>query len=102
MNLEDQFHSEMVRIYREAADFGYYANYFLRMVSEYGGLTAAKRLLNSDPSDGFVRLWEEGRLDLSVEALAIQEPWNALFTDAELNEATKRLEDLGFDFTSPA
>ena len=102
MSLEDQFHAEMVRIYHEATEFGYYPNYFLRMVAEHGGLAAAKQLLNSGPTDGFVRLWEEGRLDLSVEALAIQEPWDDLFTDAELNEATKRLEDLGFNFVSPA
>ena len=38
-------------------------------------------------SDGFVRLWEEQRLDLSVEALALQEPWSSLFTHEELAEA---------------
>lgn len=98
MDLGERFHEEMLRIYHEATEFGYYPNYFPRMVAEQGGLPAAKQLLNSSaPASGFVRLWEEQRLDLSVEALVLQEPWSALFTDAELTEARRRLEDLDYD-----
>ena len=92
MNLEDRFHREMLRIYDEAKEFGYYPTYFLRMVADRGGLSAAKLLLvGTNLSDGFVRLWEEDRLDLSVEALAIRDPWSALFTRDELAEAQRRL-----------
>ena len=102
MTTEERFHEEMVRIYREATEFGYYANYLLRMIVEQGGLESAKQLLNSgDTASGFVRLWEEQRLDLSVEALALREPWTCLFTDAELTGARRRLEDLGYNFASP-
>ena len=98
MDIERRFHEEMLGIYREATGIGYYPSYFLQMVAEQGGLSAAKRLLGSNtPSSGFVRLWEEQRLDLSVEALALQEPWNSLFTDVELTEARRRLEDLEYD-----
>ena len=98
MELENQFHEEMVRIYHEATEFGYYPTYFLQIVANDGGLSAAKRLINSDDtSSGFVRLWEEDRLDLSVEALALQEPWNALFTDSELDTARHRLKELGYN-----
>ena len=93
----------MVRIYREATKFGYYPNYFLRMVIDQGGISAAKQLLNSSTtSEGFARLWEERRLDLSVEGLVLQEPWSALFTEGELTEARHRLEDLGCDPKGPA
>ena len=88
----------MVRIYREATAFGYYPSYFLQMVNERGGLAAAKQLLgSSDPASGLTRLWEEQRLDISVEALVLRKPWSTLFTDAELAEASRRLEDLGYD-----
>ena len=98
MDLENQFHEEMLRIYQEATRFEYYARYFLRMVNERGGLAAARQLLGgAEPSSGFTKLWEEGRLDLSVEALVLREPWSALFTDVELAEARRRLEDLGYD-----
>ena len=98
MTMEERFHIEMVRIYREATKFGYYPNYFLRMVAEQGGLSAAKQLLgDSRVSSGFERLWKERRLDLSVEALVLLEPWNSLFTDAELAVARHRLDELGYD-----
>ena len=97
MDLENQFHQEMLRIYREATRFEYYPRYFLRMVNERGGLAAAKQLLAGEPSSGFTRLWEEQRLDLSVEAVVLREPWSALFTDIELAEARRRLEELGYN-----
>ena len=31
-------------------------------------------------SDGFTALWEHGRLDLTMEARVIREPWSSLFT----------------------
>ncbi len=87
----------MVGIYRDVGEFGYYPTYFLRMVIDRGGLAAAKQLLSgTDHSSGLVRLWQERRLDLSVEALVLQEPWSDLFTDAELSEAARRLEELGY------
>ncbi len=97
MELEDRFHQEMLRIHREAAEFDYHPSYFLQMVVSQGGVSAAKQLLSSsNPQSGFTRLWEEGRLDLSVEAIVVQEPWASLFTDGELTEARNRLEDLGY------
>ncbi len=99
MSLEDRFHQEMLRIYEEAREFGYYPNYFRGMVVERGGLSAAKHLLGGNQlSDGFVRLWEEQRLDLSVEALALQAPWTALFTQKELAEAQRRLDGAEYDW----
>ena len=99
MNLEDRFHREMRRIYDEAKEFGYYPTYFLGMVAERGGLSAAKHLLSgSKLSDGFVRLWEEGRLDISVEALATRDPWSTLFTREELTEAKRRLDGAEYEY----
>jgi len=99
MDLQGRFHLEMLRIYDEAKAFGYHPTYFLRMVVERGGLLAAKQLLSGDRlSDGFVRLWEEQRLDLSIEALAIKDPWSSLFTPEELAEARRRLEGAQFGF----
>ena len=99
MNLRDQFDLEMLRIYEEAKEFDYHANYLLRMVVDHGGLRAAKRLLStSEVSDGFVRLWEESRLDISVERFVLKDPWSTLFTDVELAEARRRLLGVGYDF----
>lgn len=92
MDLEIQFHNEMLRIYDEATKLKYYPNRFLQMVNDHGGLETARRLLATDtPSDGFSRLFLEGRLDLTVESLVLQEPWSNLFSEHELLEAERRL-----------
>ena len=46
-NLEKQFEKEMLNIYRMAKkECGYNAVRFLQLVSEKGGLAAAKQLIN--------------------------------------------------------
>ena len=92
--IETGFHEQMLRIYREATTIGYRPTYFLQMVSERGGLGAARQLLHTpEPSSGFTRLWELGRLDLSVEAVVLRLPWYELFTHEELTIARQRLAE---------
>ena len=97
-DLELAFHERMCQIYDQAKnECGYTASRFLQMVNSEGGLIAAKKLLSSGGySEGLTRLWEEKRLDISMEATVIQEPWIQLFTDDELSIAHKKLEELGY------
>ena len=39
-----------------------------------------------------------GRLDLSLEALAVKKPYTDLFDDEQANEALMRLLDAGYGF----
>ena len=96
--LEVKFHQEMLAIYDLAKkECHYNASRFRKMVSEHGGLPAAKMLLLSTRHpEGLTRLWEEGRLDISMEALVLREPWCQLFTAEEIAIAKKRLKDLGY------
>ena len=95
--LEGSFHEAMVNIYHAAAELGYRPTYFLRMVNEHGGLAAAKRLLSAvESQEGLTKLWELGRLDISVEALVLQERWESLFNDDEQHKARERLEAYGY------
>ncbi|WP_299743191.1 hypothetical protein [Devosia sp.] len=48
-------------------------------------------MINRPISDGFVRLLELHRLDLSVEALALEDRWAGLFTPAELTSCRRRV-----------
>ena len=76
---------------------GYDARYFVGMLSTYGGLGTAKRLLaTADASSGFTALYERGRLDLIVEAFVIKPEFASLFTDDEIDIARERLRQLGF------
>lgn len=59
----------------------------------------AKRCLSSHKeSDGFWQLADRGRLDLSLEALAVKKQFTVLFTDEQANNALTRLLDAGYTF----
>ena len=98
MDYEKAFHDSMLSIYRQAKEeCRYNATYFLRMVTEMGGLAAARALLHSNnPSDGFTALWEHKRLDLSVEYHVLLPQYRSLFTDEERAIAHRRLEQHEF------
>ena len=49
-------------------------------------------------SDGFSTLSQKGRLDLSLEALAVKKQFTALFSDEEANNALIRLLEGGYTF----
>ena len=59
---------------------------------------APRCLSGSRESDGFNLLAQKGRLDLSLEALAVEKQFTALFTDEEANTALMRLLDAGYKF----
>jgi hypothetical protein len=90
MSLADDFERDMRDGVRRCREFGYNPTYWQRMISEDGAINAAKRLLKgSRASDGFTRLWEEGRLDLSVEFFILLPKYADLFTPGERNEARR-------------
>ena len=96
--LEIAFDERMRQIYDQAKEeCGYTATRFLQMVNADGGLSAAKKLLSTAAySEGLTRLWEEKRLDISMEATVLQKPWFDLFTEQELSIARKKLKELGW------
>ena len=96
--LEAQFDTAMLGIYTRAkSDAGYDAHRFFGMLDERGGLETARHLINaSKVSEGYAALWERGRLDLTVEALILDEKWRPLFSKAEREIAIRRLRDYGF------
>jgi hypothetical protein len=89
----------MVELYlRAKREINYNARYFIDMVANNGGRETAVYLLDTkEPSDGYVVLWENGRLDLSVEAEILHSKWHDLFADDQRAVAIRRLRDYGFD-----
>lgn len=62
-------------------------------------MNAVRRCLSGHrESDGFFQLADKGRLDLSLEALAVKKQFTALFSDQEANNALTRLLDAGYTF----
>ena len=100
-SLEGEFHRAMLSIYDAAAKLGYRPTRFLQMVDEHGGVAAARRLLGGPVAQsGLTTLWELGRLDISMEALVVQERWQPIFSDAERQAARDRLSAYGYDPSS--
>jgi len=69
---ETEFNRELVRgADRLKREIGYNPARFNQMVADHGGPEAARLLLSGrDASEGFATLWEAGRLEMSVEAIA--------------------------------
>jgi hypothetical protein len=98
-DLAKQFDATMFEIYRRAKlEADYSATIFLRMIGDRGGLATAKYLINSPtPSDGYTQLYQRGRLDLTVEAMVVENPkWHELFTREEVAAASRRLQRYGY------
>lgn len=95
--IENDFHKEMIDIYNKAVECGYRPTYFLRMVTDRGGLDAARALLATEEfTSGLKKLWELERLDISMEALVCKSPWSQLFTEEEIEVAKSRLGQLNY------
>ncbi|MEH2709852.1 hypothetical protein ABIF21_004159 [Bradyrhizobium elkanii] len=98
-HLSERFDAAMFDIYRRAkTEAGYNATLFLRMLSDKGGVETARQLINSTkPSDGYTSLYERGRLDLTVEAMVVENSeWHDLFVPEEIAKARIRLQKYGY------
>lgn len=71
----------------------------MRPVADADAVKTAKRALSGNRlSDGFNALLSKGHLELSLEAIAIDKRYTALFTDEEANEALNRLLEVKYKF----
>jgi hypothetical protein len=97
--LEDEFNARMQKVYLDGKREGRYsAPLFAELLTNHGGLETARRFIHStDYAAGFTKLWERERLDLTVEAVILQEAkWHPLFTAEEIEICRKRLRDYGY------
>ena len=97
MTLEEEFEKELWHTVDVAREHHYTPTYFMQMLKDHGGVKTAKRLLaKSEPQTGLFELWNLGLLRESMEAVVLQDKFKDLFTETELVEAHRRLEELGY------
>ena len=96
--LEEQFTDEMFAIYKSAnQQLGYNATRYFQMLANDGAITTANTLvLQKGYSLGMTFLWENKRLDLSVEVLVINPKYKPLFKVEVVEIARKKLLQLGY------
>ena len=77
----------------------YNPSYFLGMLNSDGAYATVNKLLSSKTlSDGFTKLWEGGRLDLSIEALVLETEWGQFFDEQLLEQAEYKLKQVGYAY----
>jgi hypothetical protein len=97
MNIEEEFTCALQGTIDAARAAKYIPTFFIQMLEQYGGVETAKRLLAvKDPQTGLYRLWELNLLSESMEAVVLRDRFRPLFTEQEILEARRRLEELGY------
>ncbi len=84
------------KIFMAKKECHYNPTYFNQMLSEFGGVTTAKRLIEKaiatgNPSDGFTTLFLLGRLDLTMEDSVCKPAYKDLFEQYEIDYCRKIL-----------
>ncbi len=75
--------------------YGYHPTRFLQMLGNIGPINTAISLVTKPRyHEGFTKLWELNRLDLTVEAIIRRDPYNQLFDQEVLDRARSKLEEL--------
>lgn len=94
MNSVEEFQSELEELYAVVGKAtGYWANYYLRSVRQNGAVNHARKALSKTNAaqGGFQKLIEVGRPELSMEFSVLKQEYQCLFTQAELQEAERRI-----------
>lgn len=99
MSNETPFTNRMRQICDDAARRcpGYYPTRFRQMVESCGGdfhETASRMLESGLIQKGLWTLAKHDALDVSMEAIVLQEPWRREFSDADLKAAEWRLHEV--------
>ena len=90
---------KFIAVYQENREKALALGARIRPAEDSAVMKLAHRTLSGHrESDGISVLAEKGHLELSLEAMAIDKRFTALFTDEEANEALNRLLDAGYRF----
>lgn len=92
------FHNEMISLYKTISkQLKYKSTKLLDMINKYGGYEAAIKFIKSESNTfDFTILWENERLDLSVEALITNAKYRELFPEEVVSFCDRKLKDYNF------
>lgn len=88
-------HAELKRILKECYAIGYTAGYFRNDLANSDPAELCMRYTLNPPTDGFMRLLQEDRLDLAVENAVWK--FRQDFPREVVSKARDRLREFGFD-----
>jgi hypothetical protein len=92
-----ELQSKFLRMIREYIDLGYYPVRFLHMLEDHGPvITAVHFVMAYQDPEGIESLIVSDRMDLTVEATILQEPYRLLFVPEVLERAEQKLRQVGY------
>ncbi|MEA5039669.1 MAG: zinc-ribbon domain-containing protein [Clostridiaceae bacterium] len=94
--LKSDFRKDMFTIYQEACKIGYRPSYFLQMISTPEDIVQIAKRLIAKETNGFIKLAELRRTDLSVENYVTLSKYAPLFSDSDREICRKRLSAYKF------
>lgn len=98
MYLKNKFNEDVLNSIEESKKLGYVPTRFIQMLQRENnsGYDLALKIVNKDSISGLERLWEMGRLDLTMEARIIKPEYNELFSAEIIETCKKKLEKFGY------
>lgn len=98
--LEQELKNDLVNAYKEGKKFGYKAIEMLDALTEDNFIGKLITFVSYDDNhlpNGFVKLYEAGRLDLSIENIIVQDKYKSLFINNYdiIKTCKERLERFG-------
>ena len=96
--LKKSFHQEMIALYkRMTKELKYKSPRLMDLINKYGGYEAAVKYITTENNvQDFAVLWENERLDLSVEALITNARYRELFMDDIVKYCDRKLEEYSY------
>lgn len=96
--LINKFNDEVLQAIEESKKIGYVPTRFIQMLQQSGNNAheVVQRLVIKNVSSGLERLWEKGRLELSMEAIMIKSEYQKLFPQEIIKICEKKLKQFGY------
>ena len=96
--LKKSFHQEMIHLYKKITKIvKYKPTRLMDFINKYGGYEAAVKYISTESNvQDFAVLWENERLDLSVEALITSETYRSLFQEEIVAFCDRKLKEYSY------
>lgn len=95
MQLRDEFKAEIQSAVRQCYELGYAPTRFEQMIENSHPVEVAKKfIISGEFQDGFKKLNNMGKAELTIESIMLQSKFSSLFSSQELEAARWRLNNV--------